>query len=46
MLEQANMSDINTHKKDLIRKEVKEYAENLTVLEFHAIISVYLNSQL
>ena len=46
MLKNMNMIDINTHKKDSLKKEVRVYAENLSVLEFHAMISVYLNFQL
>lgn len=42
MLEEANMIDINTHKKDPIKEEVKEFAAKMSVLEFHSMVSVHL----
>jgi len=42
MLSEADMIDINTYKKELIEKDVRGFAENLSVLEFHAMISVYI----
>ena len=40
MLKDSLMIDINTEKKESIEKDVCDFAQNLSVLEFHAMISV------
>ena len=32
------MTDINTQKKEVIKEEVRSFAQNLTILEFNAMI--------
>lgn len=43
MLQENNMVDINTYKKEDIEKDVVNFAKSLSVLEFHAMISVHFN---
>ena len=38
MLKEARMIDINTYKKEKVKEEVKDFALNTSVIEFHAII--------
>lgn len=38
MLEEANMIDINTHKKYLIKEDIKEFTAKMSVIEFHSMI--------
>ena len=40
MLRDNNMVDINTYEKEVVEKDVVSFAKNLSVLEFHAMISV------
>ena len=40
IIEEAGMIDINSKKKEVIKKEVNEFAKKTSVLEFNAIIQV------